>query len=151
MKLVKQVRNGWQYQFEPREAQALRILIRQLPISAASANISKTDTDPKAAEREQLLNESLAEHRAELRRRAGELSAPDKFKHTHAGIVFQISSEAREILLQILNDIRIECWRTLGEPEELDIAESKIPEEKLRHYHLMHLAGFFEWHFLAEL
>lgn len=151
MKLVKQIQNHWHYQLNSREAESLRALVGGFPMTAlSSVPISRTDTDPKAVEREKLLNESLAEHRKELERKAKSLVGVDRFKVHKAHQIFQIDSGDREMLLQILNDIRIESWRILGEPEELEIDPHTLEIQKLRHYHLMHLAGYFEHHLLEN-
>ncbi len=147
MKLVKQSRTGFQYQLSEEEAHSLRLLVQQFPITAFSpAKISKTDS--KAAEREKLINESLAAHRDELKKKAGRLVSGDKFKIADGDQFFRVNMEERETMLQILNDIRVESWRMLGEPENIDLNILDLPQEKARHYHFMHLAGYFEHHFL---
>jgi hypothetical protein len=147
MKLVKHSRKGFQYQLNEEEAHTLRILINQFPIGKPPlVKISKTDS--KVAEREKLLNESLAGHRKELKSMAGSLVNEDKFKGPKQHLLFHVNMQERETLLQVLNDIRIECWRSLGEPENLDMEVFELPKEKVKHYHFMHLAGYFEHHFL---
>ena len=121
MKLVRQTRDGWKYHLNQREGDCLRSLLNQFPITAQiPAQISRTDADPKSIEREKLLNESLAEHRTELKQQAANLLAPGKFKPGEKSFLLALNPEEREILLQILNDIRIGCWRVLGEPEDLE-------------------------------
>jgi hypothetical protein len=147
MKLVKQSRNGFQYQLSEEEAHSLCLLVQQFPITAfLPVKISKTDS--KAAEREKLINESLAAHRDELKKKAARLVSGDKFKIADGDQFFRVNMEERETMLQILNDIRVESWRMLGEPENIDINILDLPQEKARHYHFMHLAGYFEHHFL---
>jgi|SRR5580698_2960161 hypothetical protein len=147
MKLVKQTGKGCQYQLSPQEAQSLRFLVNQFPIAALSmVKISKTD--PGMVEREKLLNESLATHREELKHKAETLVAPGKFKKSGNDHLFRTNHEERETLLQILNDIRVESWRALGEPENLERPTPDLPKDKLKYYHCMHLAGYFEYHFL---
>ena len=149
MKLVKQNKSGWQYLLKKHEARFLRVLVNQLPsASIAPVRISKTDADPQAVERQALLQEALTEHRAELKRQAGNLVSAGKFKPTGNGELFRLTSEERETLLQILNDIRIESWRALGGPEVLEMDPSMLPQEQLRPFQLMHLAGYFEYHLL---
>jgi hypothetical protein len=95
-------------------------LLKKFPFTKIDpVKISKTDKHPKAREREKLLNESLAEHRKELKKLALDLIRPDKFKRMEKGWLMTLSSENRETMLQILNDIRVGSWRALGEPEEL--------------------------------
>ena len=144
MRLLTQSKSGWQYQLSLGEAQALRILMRGFPITEhAAVKITRTDTDPKAAEREKLLNESLAEHREQLSRKAQNLISNDRLKLRRDRYVLSIGLEDREILLQILNDIRVECWRALGQPENLD-PPAKPPASEQTHHNRMNLAGYFE-------
>lgn len=147
MKLVKQTKRGFEYELNPEDIYSLRFLLKQFPLAAFSpVTISKTD--PEAAERTTLLNESLAAHRNELKRKVENLIRADKFKSSGVNKLYRINPEARETLLQILNDIRVESWRSLGEPENLDMNILGLSKEKIRYYHLMHVAGYFEYHFL---
>jgi hypothetical protein len=149
MKPVRQNKDGLQYHLNQREGDCLRSLLSQFPITAnVHAQISKTDTDPESVEREKLLNESLAEHRKELKKEAANLLAPGKFKRGEKGYLLTLNPEEREILLQILNDIRIGSWHVLGEPEELEPDTLPQTEKELVFYTLMNLAGYFEAAFL---
>ena len=151
MKLAGQEGEVWSYRLSTGEAAGLCALVSQFPIATViSAKISRVDADPKAVEREKLLNESLAEHRAELKRRIAGVVSPGKFKTSGKSRLFQINSEEREILLQVLNDIRIESWHLLGEPDELELNAEKLAEPEHRCWHCMHLAGYFQYHLLGE-
>jgi hypothetical protein len=144
MKLLTQSKSGWRYQLSRVEAQALRSLIRLFPTTAnVAVRITHTDTDPKTAEREKLLNDSLTEHREELRRRAQHLIAGDRLKLWRDRYVLSLGLDDREILLQILNDIRVESWRALGQPEDLDPLPNPSESERVHHTR-MSLAGYFE-------
>ena len=145
MKLLKRTKRGWQYLLEETEFKLLGVLVNRFPFDdPGPAKISKTDTGPEAKEREKLLKESLAEHRQELKKMAGELLAPEKFQRKGNGLVMKISSEERETLLQILNDIRVGCWHVLGQPEELEPESDKLSAQELTNYSLMNIAGYFE-------
>jgi hypothetical protein len=149
MKMARQNKDGWQYHLNQREAGCLRSLLQKFPITAnVPARISRTDADPKTVEREKLLNESLAEHRKELKKQAANLLGAGKFKRGESGCLLTLNPEEREILLQILNDIRIGSWHVLGEPEELDPETSPQTVKDLVFYNLMNLAGYFEAAFL---
>ena len=149
MKLVKQIEGGWQYQLNRNEADILAGLLRKFPFTAAGqVQISKTDEDPGVVEREKLLHESLAEHRKELQEVAGKLLDAGKFKEVEHGQLLTLTSEARETLLQILNDIRVGCWFALGEPEDLDSRRPPTSTKTLAYRNLMELAGYFESSFL---
>ena len=147
MKLVKENRRGFQYQLSLKEARSLRLLVSQFPVgSLSAAKISRSD--PEALAREQLLNESLVAHRRNLKRKARTLIAPTKFEELGNCKIFRMSIPMREIMLQILNDIRVECWRALGEPGDLETCAFGLPQEKWRYYQFMCAAGFFEYQFL---
>ena len=145
MKLVRLTQDGWQYQLDPPEANCLRSLLLQFPITAnTTAKISRTDNDPQTVDREKLLNESLAEHRKELKKIARSLAGAGQFKVRDKDWQLCINSEEREILLQILNDIRVGSWRALGEPENLEVQTPHPTDKKQVFYHIMNLAGYFE-------
>jgi hypothetical protein len=144
MRLLTQSKSGWRYQLSRAEAQTLRSLIKLFPTTAnVAVRITHTDTDPKAAEREKLLNDSLAEHREELQRRAQHLIDGDRLKLLGDRYVLNLGLDDREILLQILNDIRVAAWRALGQPEDLDPPPNPSESERA-HHSLMNLAGYFE-------
>ena len=152
MRLVKLTKQCLKYQLDQLEVECLRSLLRQFPITAdVHARISRTDADPKSIERETLLNESLVEHRRELKLQAMNLIGAGKFKRREKGCLLTLNPEEREILLQILNDIRIGCWHVLGEPEELEPEKPAQTEKEAVFYNLMNLAGYFEVAFLHAL
>ncbi len=145
MKLLKQNEAGWKYELNQNEGILLRMLVAEFPLTAATAvKIARTGADAKSAERERLLNESLAQHRLEVKKQAGKLLAAN-LKAGEAGWRLSLSAKEREVLLQLLNDIRVESWHALGEPEDLDTLPPHPSETDLRHHNLMQLAGYFEY------
>ncbi len=145
MKLVHSSPAAWQYEFNPNEADLLLGLVRKFPFTEMErAGISRTDPEAKAVEREKLLNESLAEHRKRLQRLALNLLAEEKWKNSEESRVLTLDPEARETLLQILNDIRIGCWHALGAPENLDALPDRTSLKDFACRHLMEIAGHFE-------
>ena len=110
MKLVKQSEGTWQYALNQNEFDLLGRLLKQFPYTeSVPAKISKTDKDSKSVEREKLLNESMAEHRKELKRQAVNLLTGNKLKKSERRHLLKLTAEDREIMLQILNDIRVGC------------------------------------------
>ena len=149
MNLLKHSGNEWKYSLEPKEGMLLRALVREFAQTAATAaKITRKGADAKSEERERLLNESLAKNRQELKEQAGKLLAA-KLKPGQDGWRLSLSPEEREILLQLINDIRVESWHALGEPEDLEVLPSHPSEANRRQHHLMHLAGYFEWKLLG--
>src|ERR1700744_3107219 len=121
MKRLNTTPEGIQFFLNPTELQLLDSLLKKFPFTEnAAARISRHQKDKSTKEREKLLNESLAEHRRELKRSAEGLLAPEKVKPWRKGQLLTLAPDEVETLLQILNDIRVGCWRALGEPEELE-------------------------------
>ena len=150
MKLIKQSGGNWHFALHQNEFDLLCHLMKKFPhTERAPVKISKTDRNPKSVEREELLNESLVEHRKELKRWAVNLIAGNKLKISKKRHLLTLTAEDREILLQILNDIRIGCWRALGEPESLELQQFDCSVQELRYRNLMNLAGYFEHHLIG--
>jgi hypothetical protein len=149
MRLARQTKQWLKYELNQQEGDCLRSLLRQFPVTGnVHAKISKTDADPKSIEREKLLDESLIEHRKELKKQATNLIGAGKLKHGDKGYLLTLNPDDREILLQILNDIRIGCWHVLGDPDELEPETPPQNENEMVFYNLMNLAGYFEVAFL---
>lgn len=149
MKLVKQNKKGFQYELDGEDAESLRFLVKQFPITTFSpATVSKTESGAHAEEREKLINESLRATRTALKRKARQLTLREKFIKSEGKQFYHINLEAREAMLQILNDIRVESWRILGEPEDPEASIFRLTGDKFKYYHFMRLAGYFEYHFL---
>ena len=148
MKLLKHGGDEWKYGLEPKEGMLLRMLVKEFPLTpAAAVKITRTAADAGSAERERLLNESLAQHRQELKKLAGKLVGTN-LKAGKDGWRLSMNVNEREVLLQLLNDIRVESWHALGEPENLEALPPTASEVDLRHHNLMHLAGYFEYRML---
>lgn len=149
MKLLRQIAGGWEYELNRQEALCLRSLIQQFPLTPATpARITRTESGDQVDERETMLNESLAEHRTELGRTARSFLTAGQLTACQDGWRLRLNVVEREILLQLLNDIRVETWRALGEPESLEAMPAPTPGAGPNFRALMHLAGFFEFELL---
>ena len=145
MKLVKSKDGVWQYRLDQIEINLLTTVLKKVPFpDLQPVKISRTDKDPKAKEREKLLNESLAQHRKELKKAAGNILDDGKIKHQKEVWMLTLSSEDREMLLQILNDVRVGCWNALGQPQELEPDTPDLTAREIANYGLLNLAGYFE-------
>jgi hypothetical protein len=151
MKLVKHSRGNRQFDLNQNEFDLLCHLLKKFPFTEiVPAKISMTDADPKSVEREKLLNESMAEHRKELQRQAVNLITGNKLKKVEKCHLLTLSAVDREIMLQILNDIRVGCWHALGEPKSLELQKLDCSAQELRYQSLMNLAGYFEHHLIGS-
>jgi hypothetical protein len=148
MKLLKQNGAEWKYELKQTEGLLLISLVNDFPLAAAATvKIARGSADPKTAERERWLNESLAQHRRELKREAEKLLSA-RLKAGKNSWRLSLNLEGREVLLQLLNDVRVESWRALGEPEDINTLPPQPSEADLRHHQFMHLAGYFEFHMI---
>ena len=94
MTLARQTKQWLKYELNQQEGDCLRSLLRQFPVTRdVHAKISKTDADPKSIEREKLLNESLAEHRKELKKQATNLIGAGKLKHGDKGYLLTLKPD----------------------------------------------------------
>lgn len=145
MRLVRQLKGSWQYRLNQSEADILLGLVRRFPFTEMHrAKISRSDQSPQAVEREKLLAEALAEHREKLQQQAASLLGGEKWKQAGKDHWLTLDSASREMLLQLLNDIRIGCWHALGTPEILDLPTLHDSAKNLGYRQLMELAGYFE-------
>ena len=149
MKLVSSADGCWQYHLRANEAEILRSLLGEFPFTGTGeARISMVDTEPETLEREKWLNESLQEHRQELKKMAATLLAPERWEKQSSGYRLKLDAGAREQLLQILNDIRVSLWQELGAPESLDVDPQSLSQRELVMRQIMELAGFFQMNLL---
>jgi hypothetical protein len=151
MKLIKTSPAGFLYFLNPTELQLLGTVLQKFPFTREiSSQISRLSQDPQAVERAKLLNGSLAEHRRELIQTARDLVAPDRLRPWKKGHLLTLSSADRETLLQILNDIRVGCWHSLGQPGELESKNPDMSDQEFAWRNLMHLSGYFEHHLVED-
>lgn len=149
MKLLRQFRDGWEYELSRHEATCLRTMIGEFPLTPiAAARITRTESGRDADERDRLLNESLAGHRQDLKNQAMRFLASGRPRADKAGWRLRLDPEEREMLLQLLNDIRIGSWRALGEPADLESKFSPASEKEMKYRAFMELAGYFEFKLL---
>lgn len=145
MILIGQSGQPWQYFLDPYEAEMLETVLSKFPFTApVPAQISQMTSDPAMAEREKLLNETLAEHRRELAKEAIALLGKDTWRKSEHGSFLTLSSHSRELMLQILNDIRVGCWRAQGELEQWDKVPPATSPNIFAYHHLMKFTEEFQ-------
>jgi hypothetical protein len=114
--------------------------------------LSKELKDPEVAECQRLLDEALAEQRAENKRHLqGWLAAPERFQKTKSGYRFTLERADSEWLLQVLNDIRVGNWLRLGAPEGGELMLRRLSSKGLPIWMAMHLSGYFQMTILEAL
>ena len=102
-------------------------------------------------ENQRLLDEALAEQRADRNRQLQALlQSPATFRATQKGFELRLRHTDCEWLMQVLNDVRVGSWIALGEPEDLP---RKLPRDatKAAHACTMEIAGLFEMTLLEAM
>ena len=121
MKLVRATKTRLVFHLGQREKHLLLHLLKLYPcVPSAHHVLSKSGRLPDAEANQQLLDEALAEQRAENKKQLQALLAdPRRFQeHTESGARLSLSPAEAEWLMQVLNDIRVGSWIILGSPDE---------------------------------
>jgi hypothetical protein len=144
--------NGDEFVFHlgKKESGSFIAVLDQYPyMPAGHQHLSKTRQESHVEAAQPLLDEALAEQRAEHRNRVQKfLADAHRFKQGPGGTELRLGRADREWLLQVLNDVRVGAWVRLGAPEE------KLPPvnaETVRDFWAMEMAGLFEMQFLHAL
>lgn len=151
MKLLRTGKSGLVFQLGPREKQLLFEIIKQYPLVPVSRHqLSRGGQEPDADENQRLLEEALAEQRAENRRQVlALLKGRRRFRKTKSGFEFTLRRRQIEWLLQVLNDIRVGSWLALGEPEQGE--EPEVTEQNVRCHFALQVSDMFQSGLLAAL
>jgi hypothetical protein len=103
-----------------------------------------------SAEAQKLLDEAAADLREARRKKLGEFMSSASFLKREDSGRFQmvLSGEDREWLLQVLNEIRVGCWISLGRPDmdQLPVEDMTIRQAQLRM--AMDVSGYFQMELL---
>jgi hypothetical protein len=150
VKLLRHSKDRFVFQLGKRERQLLLAVLELYPrLSTAHQKLSKSAAAPAAEADQQLLEEALAEQRAENKKELmALLSDPKRSRPEPAGVRLSLAPVDLERLLQVLNDIRVGSWVRLGSPEEhLDILDEKTAPD----IWAMEMSGFFQMHLLEAM
>lgn len=151
MKLVRNGKQGFVFQFAAPERQLLLETLKLYPLVPASHHRLSKEAKGEAAEEDQrLLAEALAEQRRENQRQVlALLNEPGRFRETKGGLELTLAPAQIEWLLQVLNDVRVGSWLMLGEPEQGE--EPKVTKRNARYLLALELCGLFESLLLTAL
>lgn len=152
MKLLRVTKGNFLFQLGKREKHLLLQVLHLYPrIPPATFRLSKSSRLPDAEANQRLLEESLAEQRAENRKiLQAFVTDPRRFTDAEAGVRLSLSPSELEWLLQILNDVRVGSWIILGSPEQG--VEFKLLNEKTApDFWAMEMSGQFQMRFLEAI
>lgn len=150
MKLVLSTKAMLVFQLgQPEVRFLLRVLKRYPCVPPTHQSLSKSGRLPDAAANQQLLDEALAEQRAENKKQLEALLADARhFARTETGARLSLSPAGIEWFLQVLNDIRVGSWVMLDSP---DRKPAELTAPNAPHFLAMEMAGYFQMQILEAL
>jgi hypothetical protein len=150
VKLVQATKTRLVFQLGKREESLLLRVLKQFPcVPPAHHVLSKSGRLPDAAANQRLLEEALAEQRAENKKQLQALLAnPRRLKHTEDGARLSLSYPEVEWLFQVLNDVRVGSWVILGSPDQ---KPAELTADNAPHFLTMEMAGYFQMQLLEAL
>jgi hypothetical protein len=151
LKFLKTDGDNLVFQIGRREKTVLGELLGLYPVvPPAHYKISSTEQTPAMEGNQHLLEEALAEHRAENKQQLqAMMSDPDRFRETSSGLHLSLNPTQVEWLLQVLNDIRVGSWILLGSPDPKRGKRAALSLKSARHFWAMELAGHFQYVLLS--
>jgi hypothetical protein len=150
-------RHETQFAFElsAQEKSLLCALLQLFPLTPVTHPRLDQNTKLPAAEAEtnrRLLAEALSSRKAESKKWVlATLAGTDHFKPGNSGFYFTLQRPEMETLLQVLNDVRIGSWLTLGSPDTEKVQELLMDPRSALHVHRLEIAGWFEMFFLRSI
>ena len=150
MKLVQATKDKLVFHLGKREEGLLLRVLKQFPcVPGAHHVLSKSGRLPDAATNQQLLEEALAEQRAEHKNKLQALLTDRQhLTHTESGARLSLSPAEADWLLQVLNDVRVGSWIILGSPDE---KPAELTPASAPYLLAMEMAGYFQMQLLEAL
>lgn len=150
MKLHHATTDSFVFQLNAQEKELFLEMLQLYPLVPAQHHRLTKSPDAHSDENQRLLEESLAEHRAEKKQMVNALlAAPERFQKHARHFLFEVKATEIDFLLQVLNDVRVGSWLALGEPDPGQPPE--MTPENFRHAIAMEVCGAFESLLLAAL
>jgi len=150
VRLIRVEKEELLFKLTPGERLLLIELLKDYPPAlSAYSPVSKLKQLPDQATAQRLLEEALAEQRAENKKLLDVLGKDaNRWKEEPTHWLLGLSKGDLEWILQILNDIGVGNWTLLGSPENWS---DTISLEKAPGLWAMELAGAFQMEFLQAL
>ena len=119
MNFKRAAQGGLTIQLDTEEQEILLETLKLYPLVPATHQRLSQATEAQSPENQRLLEESLAEQRAENKRQLEALiQTPERWKQVGKRWQLRLAAGEVEWLLQVFNDIRVGSWLRLGEPDE---------------------------------
>ena len=143
MKFLKRDKGGFTFHISERERRALFKLLELYPLVPAS--YQKLSREGGRPEDQQLLEEALNSQRNEHKAQVlAMLQTKSRFQTAPGGFQFTLKPTEAEWLLQVLNDIRVGSWLSLGSPDTMVKIFGALNDKSLPHFWSMEASGDFQ-------
>jgi hypothetical protein len=151
VKIIKSDGEKFTFQISKREKQLLFDILALYPLLPGFVQPLSKTADPAEIQADQrLLEESLAAHKRENKKRlVAIMNEMNRFQENAGGGRFTLSSDQMEGLLQVLNDIRVGSWQKLGSPDAAQKKVIELNQQNARSAWAMEVAGLFQMALLA--
>ncbi|MBI4662298.1 MAG: hypothetical protein HY735_26050 [Verrucomicrobia bacterium] len=153
MHFIKSAGEDLVFRFGKREKRLFLDVLKLYPVIPSSHHrVTKSDNIPQGESCQRLLEEALAEQKAENQRKLQQmLNEEGRFTEVKTVFQFRINPHETEWLLQILNDVRVGSWLILGQPDQRSRKAMEWTEENIRHLAAMEACEYFEWVLLRAI
>jgi hypothetical protein len=153
VKFLKRDANRWFFQLGQREKPMLLEVLALYPVLDSSLLPLSKSADPAKLQADQkLLEEALASQREENARKLHKIFGTEKrFSRDGPRWHLTLNGEEIDMLLQVLNDIRVGSWRNLGCPDPQREQTLKMTDAASRSFFAMEMSGHFEMCLLKAL
>ncbi len=151
MRLLSRNHDGCTFLIGKKARRILLELVQRYPVTSASYQRERTEALKIVPDGEtELLEEALGQARKQNRRELETiLKNPDSWAEDKRGIQLSLTPEHLEIMLQILNDVRVGSWVRLGCPTDLESPTTvNISEDNIELAWAINMAAWFQMGFL---
>jgi hypothetical protein len=140
---VKAVGGKFSFKMQRDERRLLFQVLRAYPlIPIAHHRLSKSEEN---LEDQQLLEDSLTAQRKENKKQVKALlMAKSRFRANKSGWRWSLTAAQIEWLLQVLNDVRIGAWLTIGSPDGQMETIAVFNEKTASYFWAMEVSGHFQ-------
>jgi len=146
MKLILTDDDRRVFRLGQQEQDLLRRILDQYPLLPDGYHqFTRSGVTADDPENQALLDEALATHHDDLRRRVRELfNDPTRLAPDQTSYRLSLTREDLEWLLQVLNEVRVGSWVRAGCPDPEDGPPAPIATDKAPFFILMEVAAYFE-------
>jgi hypothetical protein len=153
VKFIGRQQDEFAFEMSGQEKSVLVMLLNLFPqVPAAHHDLSRNTELPGDAANQRLLEESLKAQKSETQQwLAKAFRASERFKPGKTGFYLAVKRPEIELLLQVLNDVRIGSWLALGSPD-FEQKKKTVPNRQTAPLvYRMEVAAWFQMFFIKAI